>query len=66
MEHLPAIEDDRVVALRNGTTPTLAETLAMLDQGLQRAASAMDDVSLEVDVTGPRLHLKFRAYKHRR
>ena len=66
MEHLPAtMDDDRVVALRGGTPPTLTETLAMLDQGLQQAANQMDDISLEIDAGGDRLRVRFRAYKHR-
>jgi hypothetical protein len=66
VNHLPALEDDKVVALRNGDTSTatsISETLSTLGANLQQAAAHMDDVVLEVDLMPARLVLKFRAYK---
>jgi hypothetical protein len=61
------VTEDRVVALPTSST-SLVETLSSLKAGLAQAAGQMgaDDVLLEIDATGERLHVRFRAYKHRR
>jgi len=62
------VERDQVFALPTSGASSIAETLSALRVGLQQAVGQMgaDDVTLEVDATPGRLHLKFRAYKHRR
>jgi hypothetical protein len=66
MWQLPVTED-RVVALPTSST-LVAETLSSLKAGLQQAVGQMgaDDVILEIDANAARLHVRFRAYKHRR
>jgi hypothetical protein len=58
---------DQVLALPTSSS-TIAEAVAMLSADLQRAVTDMgaDDVSFEVNASRSELHLRLRAYKHRR
>ena len=64
---LPVDFEDRVVALP-ASGASLAEMFSSLKAGLHQAIGQMgaDDVSLEVEANAQRLHVRFRAYKHRR
>jgi hypothetical protein len=68
MKQLPMTERDQAFALPTSGASSIAETLSALRAGMQQAVGQMgaDDLTLEVDATPGRLHLKFRAYKHRR
>jgi hypothetical protein len=60
-------ESDRVLALPS-TSSAISETIALLTADLQKAVSEMgaDDLSFEVNASRTELHLRLRAYKHRR
>jgi hypothetical protein len=62
-----AAKSDHVLALPN-TSATISETIALLTADLQRAVADMaaDDVSFEVNASRGELHLRLRAYRHRR
>ena len=63
-----SLEDDEQVLSLSSTSSSLAQALATLNAGLQKAVGEMgaDDVSFEVDASRDRLHLRLRAYRHRR
>jgi hypothetical protein len=65
VQQLPvaSIEEDRTIALPSRTSAT--DVVASLTAGLEKAAREMDDVSLEIHASADRMHLKFRAVKHR-
>ena len=58
-------QEDRVIALRDTHPTSLSAALATLGESLEKATAKMDDVSLEIDVSGTLMHLRLRAYKHR-
>jgi hypothetical protein len=61
------VKADHALALPT-TSSTISETIALLTADLQRAVADMgaDDVSFEVTASRGELHLRLRAYKHRR
>jgi hypothetical protein len=65
--HLPGRKGERVLDLP-ASSVSIAETISALRTGLQQAVSHMgaDDVTLELDASAGRLHLRFRAYRHRK
>jgi hypothetical protein len=68
-KQLPATTtaSDKVIALPSSSA-TISEAIAMLSPDLQRAVADMaaDDLSLEVTASRGELHLRLRAYRHRR
>jgi hypothetical protein len=60
-------QEDRVIALRDNqpAAVSLSSAFAALGESLKQAVSKMDDVHLEIDTSGPLMHMKFRAYRHR-
>jgi hypothetical protein len=62
-----AVKADQVLALPS-TSSTISEAIATLSADLQRAVADMsaDDVSFEVNASRGELHLRLRAYRHRR
>jgi len=62
------MQEDKVIALMRDNQPaavSLSSAFAALGESLRKAVGQMDDVSLEVDVSGHLMHMRFRAYKHR-
>jgi hypothetical protein len=62
-----AATTDRALAIPT-TSATISEAIAMLSADLQRAVADMapDDMSFEVTASRGELHLRLRAYRHRR
>jgi hypothetical protein len=58
-------EGEQVLVTNGASSPTLADVLTLVNTGLQKAAANMDDMSLEMDMTGERLLVKFRAYRRK-
>jgi len=61
------VRSDHSLALPT-TSATISETIALLTADLQRAVADMsaDDLSFEVNASRGELHLRLRAYRHRR
>jgi hypothetical protein len=69
-QKLPAtttVKADQVLALPT-TSATISEAIAALSADLQRAVAEMsaDDISFECNASRGELHLRLRAYRHRR
>jgi hypothetical protein len=64
---MTAATTDRALAIPT-TSATISEAIAMLSADLQRAVADMsaDDLSFEVTASRGELHLRLRAYRHRR
>jgi hypothetical protein len=73
LKNLPAVaeavaEREQVLALPATSGASVMQTLSALRTGLEQAVGQMgaDDISLEIDAAAGRLHVRFRAYKHRK